>query len=225
MATALQQVQDTQRAKRTFAEVIAELQAGQKMQARPAVHLRSVPMAAPEPPPSIVLPQAVSTKAMDMQRRQHALVSHVNRTMPEGCHVLAWSIVPKQVFDTELGRFLMMAYGYYASGPENTLLLPATAKGVSFLALPRHPLATAESHIADATLRIDHLRQTVISDHQRTLQALRHGDVSELYQTSERHAQDRQKLSDIACDIAETAFGESIWEAHETRFRKLIQSL
>jgi hypothetical protein len=225
MATAAQQVFDQQPARRTFAEMIAHLQAGHKSHAKSADHLKAVPEILPEVQVSIALPNHVLLKAQDLERRQHILLNHVNRTMPVGCHVLAWSILPKDVFQSELGRFLMIGYDFHAHGPENTLLLPATASGAQFLSLPRHPLVTAEAHVSDAFERINALRKTVTTDHHHTLQAMQNGDVSRLYQSSERHAGYRQQLSDLACDIAETAFGENIWEAHENRFRKLIQSL
>ncbi len=211
--------------RRTFDEMIADLQAGHKTPAKPESHLQTVPVVERMQPPAVQLPLAVMEKAADFHRRQHLLLTHVNRTQPSGCHVLAWSILPKQLFDTDLGRFLMIAYDFYACGPENTLLLPATAQGSQHLSLPRHPLVTVHAHLSDASLRVEHLRQAVIADHQRTLHALQTGDVSQLYKSSERQTVYREKLSNIACDIVETAFGAEIWDAHETRFRKLIQSL
>ncbi len=225
MTTAAHQRTDNQPAKRTFGEMIAHLQAGHKAHAKPAPHLKAVPAVQAEQPSPIALPNTIQLKALDLERRQNLLLGHVNRTMPTGCHVLAWSILPKDVFQSELGRFLMIGYDFHAHGPENTLLLPATANGAQFLKLPRHPLVTVQAHVADAFERVNALRETVTADHHRTVQAMQSGDISQLYRSSERHSRYRQQLSDIACDIAETAFGENIWEAHESRFRKLIQSL
>lgn len=226
MAFALRRVNNATPAKRTFSEMIAELQSGHKQQSTPTSHLRSVPVAAPEQHITTVeLPDAVRRKADDLQRRRNLLVSHVNRTLPIGCHVLAWSILPTELFQAELGRFLMIAFDFHACGPENTLLLPATAGGAQYLSLPRHPLVTAEAHIDDASNRIGHLREIVMTDHKRTIRAMQHGDLSEMFKSSERQVSYRQTLSDAACDIAEAAFGQNIWNVHETRFRRLIQSL
>lgn len=227
MAFAARRKDYTQPAKRTFSEMIAELQASHRPEAqpKPVSHLRSVPVATPAQSVPIELPEAVNFKAIDLQRRQNLLVSHVNRTMPPGCHVLPWSIFPKELFQTELGRFLMIAFDFHACGPENTLLLPASTSGANFLSLPRHPLVTAEAQVADASHLISELRDTVMADHQRTLQAMRQGDLSHMYQSIERQSLYRQTLSDAACDIAEKAFGQNIWGSHETHFRKLIQSL
>lgn len=212
-------------AKRTFSEMIAELQAGHKVLSKAASHLKLVPVAAPMQVQAVALPDAIRLKAADMQRRQNLLVTHVNSTLPAGCHVLPWSILPIELFPTELGRFLMIAFDFYACGAENTLLLPVTAGGAQFLSLPQHPLVTARTHIIDASDRIDELRKTVTADHQRTAQAMHDGNLSELFMSSERQTRYRQTLSDAACDIAETAFGPDIWNSHETHFRKLIQSL
>ena len=227
MAFAARRENHPQPAKRTFSEMIAELQSGYQTQPqpKPTSHLRSIPLATPVKASPVSLPESVNLKATDLQRRQNLLVSHVNRTMPTGCHVLPWSILPKELFQSELGRFLMIAFDFHACGPENTLLLPASTSGANYLSLPRHPLATAEAHVADASHRISQLRETVMADHQRTIQAMRHGDLSEMYKSSERQSRYRQTLSDAACDIAETAFGQNIWNSHETQFRRLIQSL
>ena len=212
-------------AKRTFSDMIAELQAGHKGLSKPASHLKSVPVAAPAQAPTVALPEAIRLKAVDLQRRQNLLVSHVNRTLPVGCHVLPWSILPVELFPTELGRFLMIAFDFHACGAENTLLLPVTASGAQFLSLPQHPLVAARTHIIDASERIDALRRTVTADHQRTAEAMHDGNLSELFKSSERQTRYRQTLSDAACDIAETAFGPDIWNSHESHFRSLIQSL
>jgi hypothetical protein len=225
MAFAARRENYRQTAKRTFSEMIAELQKGHKPEATPqpvrpvqtaVVQERAVPVA---------LPEAVRQKAADFQRRQNQLVSHVNRNLPVGCHVLAWSILPADLFQSELGRFLMMAFDFHACGPENTLLLPATAGGANYLSMPRHPLVTVDAHLHDASNRIKTLRDTVTADHRRTVQAMQNGDMSEMFKSSERQLRYRQILSDAACDIAETAFGQNIWASHETHFRELIQSL
>jgi hypothetical protein len=227
MASTARRENYTQTAKRTFSEMIAELQAGQRSvaQPKPVSYLQSVPVSTPAQSAPMELPEAVNLKSIDLQRRQNLLVSHVNRTMPAGCHVLPWSIFPKELFQTALGRFLMIAFDFHACGPENTLLLPASTSGANYLSLPRHPLVTAEAQVADASHRIGQLRDTVMADHQRTREAMRHGDMSAMYKSIERQSVYRQMLSDSACDIAETAFGQNIWASHETHFRKLIQSL
>jgi hypothetical protein len=225
MAFAARRENHVESVKRTFSEMIAELQAGHRSPAKPAPHLRSVPAAIPTQPATITLPEPIRLKAVDLQRRQNQLVSHVNRNLPAGCHVLAWSILPSELFQSELGRFLMIAFDFHACGPENTLLLPASASGAKYLSLPRHPLVTVAAHVDDASNRIHHLRETVVADHKRTVQAMQHGDLTEMFKSSERQLSYRQTLSDAACDIAETAFGATIWDSHETHFRKLIQSL
>jgi hypothetical protein len=246
MAFAARHVNQLVPAKRTFAEMIAAIQANQAAKAKfkTETQLKAVPVSSPPPaqvrklpdlkaperdvpdlPAQLEIPNSVRLKAADFQRRQHLLVSHVNRTLPNGCYVLAWSILPKELFQGDLGRFLMLAYDFYACAPENTLLLPGTAEGVQFLSLPRHPLVTALAHIDDASKRIGQLRQTVTADHQRALLALQKGDPSHLYKSSERRALYGKQLTEITYDIAETAFGDNIWSAHETRFRRLIQSL
>ncbi len=221
----------------TFAAKIAELRIGaaQRIHAASPVlteapaptapRLKSIPVVARSQPELSELPNAIKLKAVDLQRRLHLLVAHVNRTLPAGCHVLAWSILPKEIFDGELGRFLMIACDFYACGPENTLLLPAMPDGMQYLHLPRHPLTTPETHIADASQRVSTLRQRVMTDHERALKALRNGDPTQMYQSSERRVRYRQELAKTGRDIAETAFGQNIWNDHENRFRKLLCSL
>ena len=249
MASSAQQNEYRPSAANTFAAKIAELRiaAGQRIHAAspfltvaPALkaapaptvapapiapRLKSIPVVARSQPELSELPNAITLKAVDLQRRLHLLVAHVNRTLPAGCHVLAWSILPKDIFEGELGRFLMIACDFYPCGPENTLLLPAMPDGVEYLKLPRHPLTTPATHIADASQRVRKLRQSVMADHDRALKALRNGDPTQMFQSSERWVSYRQELAKTGRDIAETAFGQNIWEEHESRFRKLLCSL
>jgi hypothetical protein len=227
MTTAARSDNFTPSEKSTFAAKIAEMQFGAPHRMQSVAPILAVAPArlAPAQPATPDLPHAIRLKSVDLQRRLHLLVAHVNRTLPVGCHVLAWSILPKELFEGELGRFLMIACDFHACGPENTLLLPAAPGGMQYLNLPRHPLTTADAHIADAAQRVGQLRQTVTADHERTSNALRNGDLSQIFESGERQLRYRRELAAIARQIAETAHGPSIWDEHESRFRKLLQSL
>jgi hypothetical protein len=187
-------------------------------------------VAAPPPVQAIKLaalevPSTVRQKAVDLQRRQQLLIAKVNRTVPPGCHVLPWSILPKEIFEGEVGRFLMMACDFHVYGPENTMLLPAMPAGVQYSNLPRHPLVQSDVHTADAKRQVGMLRLKVNEEHARTTLALQKGDLTQMFKSVDRQALYRQELSRINRNIAVAKFGQRVWDLHEKRFRAQIQAL
>jgi hypothetical protein len=185
----------------------------------------ATPQPAPKPEIAIELPTPVRLRAVDFQRRQQLLVSQINRSLKPGCHVLAWNILPLDLFQGEIGRFLMIACDFHAYGPGNTMLLPAMPAGSQELSLPRHPLVASDAYKADAQRRISLLRTKVSEGHKRASLALQQGDLSQLFLRTEQQQSYRQELLDITRNLATALFGKQALASHEEQFRTKINAL
>jgi hypothetical protein len=168
---------------------------------------------------AVEIPMAARVKAIDVQRRQQVLVSSLNLQLPKGCHVLAYPILPLEMFQGELGKFLMMACDFFPYGAQNTLLLPALGDGATHFGLPKFPVvANGQTHV-DAVNQIKALRQRVLIEHQRAASAIQSGDFTRVFDRPGRQAEYRLELANITRMLAIKLFGPETWETHEKRFR------
>lgn len=174
---------------------------------------------------TVELPTAVRVKAIDVQRRQQVMVSNLNQQQPKGCHLLAFAILPVDLFQGELGKFLMMACEFYAHGAANTLLLPSQNDGARHFGLPQHPLSTSSAALAEAVTKIKALRQRVLLDHQRAANAMQSGDLTRMYDRPGRQAEYRLELANITRGLTISLFGAAAWETHEKRFRTTLDQM
>jgi hypothetical protein len=213
--------------------------------AEPHVHPSDIRVAvAPMPPPVAVVvqkPQPAKSvvvvnpvmaddvplvhriAAMDWQRYQQRLVTQVNAQQPAGCHVMAFAILPIELFTGEVGRFLMMACDFYSHAPCNTLLLPAMPAGAAQLQLPQHPIVTSYLQQSDAKAKILQLRTRVANEHHRVAVAIERGDVSELFKHNSNRADYKTELAQICKSVAINAFGLSAYGKHESHFGALLK--
>lgn len=177
--------------------------------------------------PSVQLgvPRQARQRASDLKRRQHALLSHLNSTLPPNAQLVAGSIVPHEAFEGELGRFLILACDFHAASPENTLITPATQADADYLGLPLLPTKTPDTALSLSLSKLNWLREAVIVEHRRIALALQHGDLSHLLQSNERQLAYRQQLHAIVQDIAAQVCGKLPWNAHEQHFRTTIQTI
>jgi hypothetical protein len=173
----------------------------------------------------VEVPTATRVKAIDVQRRQQLLVSNLNLQHPKGCHVMAFALLPVDLFQGELGKFLMMACAFHAHGAANTMLLPALMEGSEYFGLPKHPLVAEKGALNDAVAKIKGLRQRVVVEHQRAASAMQSGDLSRMFDRTQRQAEYRQELSSITRSLAIALFGQQAWETHETRFRTTLDQM
>jgi hypothetical protein len=169
---------------------------------------------------TVDIPMAARVKAIDIQRRQQVMVSNLNLQLPRGCHVVAYPILPLEMFQGELGKFLMMACEFYPYGAQNTMLLPAIADGAQHFNLPKIPLVANGQLHADAATQVKSLRQRVLIDHQRAASAVQSGDFTRVFDRPGRQAEYRQELANITRGLAIKLFGHDAWETHEQRFRE-----
>jgi hypothetical protein len=171
------------------------------------------------------LPVAVRQKSLDYQQRLQRLVIQINQNLPQGCTVLPWQPVPITVFEGELGKFMIMACDFHAHGPANTILLPALPAGVEYLNLPRHPFMVPERHTAYAKQLVMQLRDQVARDNAEIAKSMSRGDMSRLLSAADKQANYRKQMVAIAMKLAKEAFDLKVYEAHEARFRPLIEAL
>jgi hypothetical protein len=171
------------------------------------------------------LPAPVRAKALEYQRRQQMCVSATNLQLPTGCHAMAWNIVPLELFQGELGRFLMIACDFHAYSPANTMLLPTMPSGAQYLNLPRHPLVVSDNHLQIAKTHITLLRDRVAGEHRRANLALQNGDVSQIYGRSDSKTIYCKELTAIVQYIARWQFGESAVQSHASQFEAAIEAM
>ncbi len=171
------------------------------------------------------LPLATRVRAVELQRKQQLLVSVANNRLPAGCHVLAWHIIPISLFQGELGRFMMIAGGFHAYGPQNTILLPTMPAGASHLDLPRHPLVVSEAHLDRAKLQLTVLRDRVAAEHRRADTALQNGDASQVFNRTHSKAKYCNDLDDLIYDIAKSQIGSAAIKTHWDHFGDLIATM
>jgi hypothetical protein len=176
------------------------------------------PTPTPVATPLFDLPLANRVIAMEWQRRQQHLVSHINASQPSGCHVMAYPILPHEVFSGDIGRFLTMACDFYSHGFANTLLLPAMLAGVEYFKLPQHPHTPPEVQTSESQARILQLRTRVANEHNRVAAALARGDVELLFKKNNNRPDYKQELASICRSIAIKSLGLSAFVTHESRF-------
>lgn len=169
-------------------------------------------------------PKQARQKAVELQRRQQALLGRLNSSLTSQAHLQAVSILPPEAFQNDLGRFLMLACNFFACSPENTVVTPATAEAAEFLGLPFIESQIHGQLISNTLSKLQWLRETVIVEHRRTSIALQQGDLSQLLKSNERQIAYRQNLSAIAQDLAIARCSKATWEDHERHFRAEIQS-
>ncbi len=170
-------------------------------------------------------PKQARQKAVELQRRQQALLGRLNSSLPSQTQLLALSILPPEAFQNDIGRFLMLACNFFACSPENTLVTPATAEAAEFLGLPFIEPQIPDQFISNTLSKLQWLRETVIVEHRRTSIALQQGDLSQLLKSNERQLAYRQNLTAIAQDLALARCSKATWEDHERHFRAEIQSV
>ncbi len=170
-------------------------------------------------------PKQARQKAVELQRRQQALLGRLNSSLPSQAQLLALSILPPEAFQNDIGRFLMLACNFFACSPENTLVTPATAEAAEFLGLPFIEPQIPDQFISNTLSKLQWLRETVILEHRRTSIALQQGDLSQLLKSNERQLAYRQNLTSIAQDLAIARCSKATWEDHERHFRAEIQSV
>jgi hypothetical protein len=170
------------------------------------------------------LPKQARQKAVELQRRQHALLGRLNSSLSSQAHLQAVSILPLEAFQNDIGRFLMLACNFFACSPENTVVTPATAEAATFLGLPFINANLPNMLISNTLSKLQWLRETVILEHRRTSIALQQGDISQLLKSDDRQLAYRQDLMAIVHDLALARCGNETWEDHERHFRSEIQS-
>jgi hypothetical protein len=171
------------------------------------------------------LPTVTRLKSIEWQRRQQLMVSIANRGLPAGCQVMVWSIVPVELFQGELGRFLMIACDFHACGPENTMLLPSMPSGAQHSKLLRHPLIVSEAHLHMAQSRVTLLRDRVASEHRHAELAMNNGDLSQLFGRSISKAKYCDELRQIVQGIAKSQLPADTVENHRAQFGNVIAAM
>lgn len=169
------------------------------------------------------IPKHARARAADLQRRQQAVLAHINTSLPEQDHLLAGSILPAEAFQSDLGRFLMLACDLFACSMENTFIAPASAEISKRLGLPFIPLTSVEHLRSSAISKLQWLREAVVIDHRRTSAALQQGDISQLLQTKDRQTAYRHELHAIIRQFAIARCGTDAWDTHEAYFRPTLQ--
>jgi hypothetical protein len=173
----------------------------------------------------VELPAPVRAKALDYQRRQQMCVSAMNLYLPTGSHAMAWNIVPLELFQGELGRFLMIACDFHAYSPANTMLLPTMPSGVQYLNLPRHPMSVSNTHLQIAKTQISLLRDRVAGEHRRANLALQNGDVSQIYGRSDSKTIYCKELAHIVKYVAISQLSTSAVHTHASLFQVTLDEM
>jgi hypothetical protein len=179
---------------------------------------QSVSIAAIE---EIPLPNRVL--AVEWQRRQQRMVARINASLPSDCQVAAYAIVPPDLFEAEVGRFLMMAFEFYPHCFANTMFLPTSPTGAAHFGLPQHPQETLNTQRFDARSRITQLRTRVANEHGRVAAALARGDVSLLFKPNGNRPDYKQEFAAICRSVAINSFGLAAYMTHESRFNKELR--
>ncbi len=171
------------------------------------------------------LPPTARAKALEWQRRQQAMVTTTNWRLSSNSIVMAWNILPAQLFQGELGRFLIMACDFHAHGPANTMLLPTMHAGSEKLGLPQHPLTVSDRHFNNAMQRVSALRDRVAAEHRRANIALQNGDLSQIYARTDSKARYCKELAKIVDDIATAELSADAVKSHRVQFGPYIAAL
>jgi hypothetical protein len=161
--------------------------------------------------------------AMEWLRRQQRMVAQVNASLSSDCQVAAYSIVPPELFEGEVGRFLMMAFEFYPHSFANTMFLPTSPSGAAHFGLPQHPQMTPDVQRSDARSRVTQLRTRVANEHGRVAAALARGDVSLLFKPNSNRPDYKQELAAICRSVAINTFGLAAYMKHESRFNKELR--
>lgn len=205
--------------------------------AKPAQHYQEpVPQPQPQPQPrSPVKQKSVSIAAIEdiplpnrvlaveWQRRQQRMVARINASLPSDCQVAAYAIVPPDLFEAEVGRFLMMAFEFYPHCFANTMFLPTSSSGAAHFGLPQHPQETPDMQRFDARSRITQLRTRVANEHGRVAAALARGDVSLLFKPNGNRPDYKQEFAAICRSVVINTFGLAAYMMHESRFNKELR--
>lgn len=168
------------------------------------------------------IPLANRIIAMDWQRRLQHAVAQVNASLPSDLHVKPHGILPLELFNGDIGRFLMIACDFYGHAFANTVLLPATTAGAAHFRLPQHPGVTTEEQKSQARARVLQLRTRMANEHNRVAAALERGDVDLLFKPNTNRPNYKQELAGICKSIAINALGLSAFVTHESRFSEAL---
>jgi hypothetical protein len=171
------------------------------------------------------IPTQAKQKAAELQRLQKAMLAHFNKSLPQDAQLSALSLLPAAAFQNDLGRFLMLACEFYMASPENTCLTVSSAEaarhnGLMFMS------ADMPDGLKSSTLKkLQWLRDSVASDHQRTALSLRNGHINELLKSADRKLAYRQELQSIVQEVAIARCSAKAWSLHEQHFRATLQGL
>jgi hypothetical protein len=168
------------------------------------------------------IPGSIRQKAIDWQCKQHALVSTVNRSQLPGCQIMAWNIIPVDLFHGDVGRFLMMACDFYGHCHANTLLLPVMPSGAQQLGLPRNPMALGSLEKSAIQRRVHFLRERVQREHASASQAISHGDFRQVFGCVERQQRYRSDLMVVVNEIAVQIIGREALVQHDQLFKDFL---
>ena len=160
-----------------------------------------------------------ANRVLDLQRR---CVDSINLKQPFGCHVMAWSLIPTEVWEGCNATFMMMVCDFFSASAANTFLMPTSRKGVEHLQLPQHLYNTPSALIRDAKVKISALQAAFAQEHQVVCEAMLRGDMSVL---SNRAARKQKYTSDVhvlAKEIGILTFGQAAWAQHQKLFALLV---
>ncbi len=186
---------------------------------------------AAEEPPKVVLETAASpqseehhipskeiiraNRVVELQRRH---VDLVNQRQPFGCHVMALSLIPAEVWQGANATFMMMACDFFPASAANTLLLPVTRKGADHLHLPQYPFNCGPERIEAARMDVSKLRLAFSAEHKQVVLAMQRGDMSCLSNRPARKKKYAEDLKNLAGKMAVARFGKQILQDHQTVF-------
>ncbi len=156
-----------------------------------------------------------ASRVVEVQRRH---VDLVNQRQPFGCHVMAWSMIPAEIWQGANATFMMMACDFFHTSAPNSLLLPVTRKGADHLKLPQYPFHAARELIEAARAEVSKIRQAFAAEHLQVLQAMQRGDMSAMSNRPARKKKFADDLKSLAHRLAAAQFGKNIMQDHQTAF-------
>jgi hypothetical protein len=166
-----------------------------------------------------VIPTQQSIDAEFARRRQSldALTGSINASLPTGCSVIPWAMLPWSMWNGAHAEFLLRKNMFQVDA-WNTMMLPADEQTASRLKLPQHLRGAPNGLDEGATRLIGEVRAELAKAHEVVTSAMARGVLPDFgaYQAATEKAEG--SVRGIAHYLGSAVYGDEAYMAHRQQF-------
>lgn len=166
--------------------------------------------------------QALWTRAELVLEAQKKWLAGHNKTLPNGCTIMAYPLIPPGIWWREQGDFLMQAFDFFPASLANTALVTTDPVSSRRLNLPLAPRMQNRLLEDSTNQRLTQMRERFAMEHENMAMAFARGDFTGLGSSVGRKARYGRELVDIATSIGFATFGKQAWLTHERLFFSVL---